>query len=158
MVSVEPFHARTEATSENITLGLAATASSALGALLGRLSTRNAPPFDQLVGVWLCCVKGGNEVASQRCLLPCSGNLEKPPPAVVILAPLLALVFRLLRAIHAGFVWYDPADSIYANGKPKVRPQWRTGSRLLEQTMRSFIRMSGALRSKVHPRSATTHR
>ena len=44
-------------------------------------------------------------------------------------------VFRLLRAIHAGLVWYDPADSIYADGKPKVRPQWRTGSRLLEQTM-----------------------
>ena len=44
-------------------------------------------------------------------------------------------VFRLLRAIHAGLVWYDPADSIYADGKPKVRPQWRTGSRLLQQTM-----------------------
>ena len=44
-------------------------------------------------------------------------------------------VFRLLRAIHAGLVWYDPADSIYADGKPKVRPQWRTGSRLLGQTM-----------------------
>lgn len=44
-------------------------------------------------------------------------------------------VFRLLRAIHDGLVWYDPADSIYADGKPKVRPQWRTGSRLLEQTM-----------------------
>ena len=47
-------------------------------------------------------------------------------------------VFRLLRTIHAGLVWYDPADSIYADGKPKVRPQWRTGSRLLEQTMRQL--------------------
>lgn len=47
-------------------------------------------------------------------------------------------VFRLLRAIHAGLVWYDPADSIYADGKPKVRPQWRTGSRLLAQTMRQL--------------------
>jgi hypothetical protein len=44
-------------------------------------------------------------------------------------------VFRLLRAIQLGLVWYDPADSIYADGRPKVRPQWRTGSRLLEQTM-----------------------
>lgn len=47
-------------------------------------------------------------------------------------------VFRLLKAIHAGLVWYDPADSVYADGKPKVRPQWRTGSRLLEQTMTSL--------------------
>jgi len=45
-------------------------------------------------------------------------------------------VFRLLRAIHDGLVWYDPADSIYADGTPKVRSQWRTGSRSLEQTMR----------------------
>lgn len=47
-------------------------------------------------------------------------------------------IFRLLRAIHSGLVWYDPADSIYADGKAKVRPQWRTGSRLLEQTMRGL--------------------
>jgi hypothetical protein len=44
-------------------------------------------------------------------------------------------VFRLLRAIHAGLVWYDPVDSIYAVGEAKVRPQSRTGSRLLETTM-----------------------
>jgi hypothetical protein len=44
-------------------------------------------------------------------------------------------VFRLLRAIHDGLVWYDPADSIYADGECKVRPQWRTGSSKLEQTM-----------------------
>jgi hypothetical protein len=44
-------------------------------------------------------------------------------------------VFRLLRAIHRGVVWYDPADSIYANGQAKVRPQWRTGSRNLRETM-----------------------
>jgi hypothetical protein len=47
-------------------------------------------------------------------------------------------VFRLLRAIYRGVVWYDPADSIYADGQAKVRPQWRTGSRRLEETMRSL--------------------
>lgn len=47
-------------------------------------------------------------------------------------------VFRLLRAIHRGLVWYDPADSIYADGEAKVRPQWRTGARKLEQTMQSL--------------------
>jgi hypothetical protein len=47
-------------------------------------------------------------------------------------------VFRLLRAIHRGVVWYDPADSIYASGQAKVRPQWRTGARRLEETMRSL--------------------
>jgi len=47
-------------------------------------------------------------------------------------------VFRLLRAIHRGLVWYDPADSIYADGKPKPRPQWRTGAGKLEQTMRTL--------------------
>jgi hypothetical protein len=44
-------------------------------------------------------------------------------------------VFRLLRAIHDGLVWYDPADSIYADDECKVRPQWRTSSSKLEQTM-----------------------
>jgi hypothetical protein len=44
-------------------------------------------------------------------------------------------VFRLLRAIQCGLVWYDPADSIYSSGQPKVRPQWRTASRGLERTM-----------------------
>jgi hypothetical protein len=47
-------------------------------------------------------------------------------------------VFRLLRAIHRGLVWYDPADSIYATGQAKVRPQWRTGARNLERTMQSL--------------------
>ena len=48
------------------------------------------------------------------------------------------MYFAFLKAVHAGLVWYDPADSVYADGKPKVRPQWRTGSRLLEQTMAFF--------------------
>ncbi|MGI4876946.1 MAG: hypothetical protein ACRYG4_05620 [Janthinobacterium lividum] len=45
-------------------------------------------------------------------------------------------VFRLLRAIHDGLVWYDPADSIYADSQAKVRPQWRTSASRLEVTMR----------------------
>jgi hypothetical protein len=44
-------------------------------------------------------------------------------------------VFRLLKAIHHGLVWYDPADSIYADGRAKVRSQWRIGAKRLEQTM-----------------------
>lgn len=44
-------------------------------------------------------------------------------------------VFRLLRAIHDGLIYYDPADSVYADGEPKVRPQWRMSSANLEHTM-----------------------
>jgi hypothetical protein len=53
-------------------------------------------------------------------------------------------VFRLLRAIHRGVVWYDPADSIYASGQAKVRPQWRTGARKLRETMGTLY---GAVRA-----------
>ena len=44
-------------------------------------------------------------------------------------------VFRLLRAIHDGLVYYDPADTIYPNGQQKVRPQWRLSAASLERTM-----------------------
>ena len=44
-------------------------------------------------------------------------------------------VFRLLRAVHTGLVYYDPADTVYANGDQKVRPQWRMSSANLEYTM-----------------------
>ncbi|WP_161978439.1 MvaI/BcnI family restriction endonuclease [Sphingomonas oligophenolica] len=44
-------------------------------------------------------------------------------------------VFRLIRAIHDGVVWYDPADSIYIDNRAKVRPQWRTSAGKLEATM-----------------------
>jgi hypothetical protein len=44
-------------------------------------------------------------------------------------------VFRLLRAIHTGLVYYDPADSVYADGEQKVRPQWRMSSANLERAM-----------------------
>lgn len=44
-------------------------------------------------------------------------------------------VFRLLRAINAGTVFYDPADTIYGDGRPKVRSQWRINSRDLPAAM-----------------------
>ena len=44
-------------------------------------------------------------------------------------------VSRLLRAIHGGVVFYDPADTIYADGRPKVRSQWRINARELQHAM-----------------------
>jgi hypothetical protein len=44
-------------------------------------------------------------------------------------------VWKLLRAISAGVVFYDPADSIYADGKAKVRPQWRINASRLSKTI-----------------------
>ena len=44
-------------------------------------------------------------------------------------------VWRLLRAIDRGTVFYDPADTIYADGRPKVRSQWRINSSNLKQAM-----------------------
>ncbi|MEO7247169.1 MAG: MvaI/BcnI family restriction endonuclease [Novosphingobium sp.] len=44
-------------------------------------------------------------------------------------------VWRLLRAIDRGTVFYDPADTIYADGRPKVRSQWRINSSGLKQAM-----------------------
>lgn len=52
-------------------------------------------------------------------------------------------VFRLLKAFHSGLVYYDPADSIYANGDQKVRPQWRMSSANLGHTM---MRLYAAVR------------
>jgi hypothetical protein len=51
-------------------------------------------------------------------------------------------VWRLLRAIHRGLVFYDPADTIYATGKPKVRSQWRINSRDLPAAMGSLYATS----------------
>ena len=34
-------------------------------------------------------------------------------------------MWKLLRAVARGLVFYDPADTIYADGTPKVRSQWR---------------------------------
>ncbi len=47
-------------------------------------------------------------------------------------------VWRLLRAIHRGVVFYDPADTIYAGGKAKVRSQWRINARDLPAAMASL--------------------
>lgn len=44
-------------------------------------------------------------------------------------------VWRLLRAIDRGIVFYDPADTIYADGRTKVRPQWRVNARRLQEAM-----------------------
>ena len=44
-------------------------------------------------------------------------------------------VWRLLRAIDRGIVFYDPADTIYADNRAKVRPQWRINSSQLPQAM-----------------------
>lgn len=35
-------------------------------------------------------------------------------------------LLRLIRAIYRGYVYYDPAHTIYSNRQKKVRPQWRT--------------------------------
>ncbi|MDP3460816.1 MAG: MvaI/BcnI family restriction endonuclease [Hyphomonas sp.] len=37
-------------------------------------------------------------------------------------------IWRLLRAIHEGVVYYDPAHSIYADDRAKQRPQWRVST------------------------------
>ena len=44
-------------------------------------------------------------------------------------------VWRLLRAIDGGLVFYDPADTIYADGGTKVRSQWRINVRDLPEAM-----------------------
>lgn len=47
-------------------------------------------------------------------------------------------VWRLLRAIHKGLVFYDPAHSIYEGGKAKVRPQWRVNAATLPATAKAL--------------------
>jgi MvaI/BcnI restriction endonuclease family len=47
-------------------------------------------------------------------------------------------VWKLLRAIARGLVFYDPADTIYADGKPKVRSQWRINASQLPDAMASL--------------------
>lgn len=47
-------------------------------------------------------------------------------------------VWKLLRAIHAGAIYYDPADSIYADGRAKVRSQWRINSSGLKEAMKTL--------------------
>lgn len=51
-------------------------------------------------------------------------------------------VWKLLRAIDRGLVFYDPADTIYANGRAKVRSQWRINARGLPQAMQALYAAS----------------
>lgn len=54
-------------------------------------------------------------------------------------------VWRLLRAIAGGYVFYDPADTIYPDGRAKVRSQWRVNAATLRATMeRLYARVSVA--------------
>jgi len=47
-------------------------------------------------------------------------------------------IWRLLRAISVGRVYYDPAHTIYADGSAKVRPQWRVGTSKFEENLREL--------------------
>ncbi len=51
-------------------------------------------------------------------------------------------IWRLLRAIASGLVFYDPADTIYADGTPKVRSQWRINASQLPQAMKALYASS----------------
>lgn len=51
-------------------------------------------------------------------------------------------VWKLLRAVDRGLVFYDPADTIYANGKSKVRSQWRINARDLPRAMQELYTSS----------------
>ena len=52
-------------------------------------------------------------------------------------------VFRLIRAIASGLVFYDPAHTIYADGQTKPRPQWRISSSCLPEAMQALYASSG---------------
>ena len=54
-------------------------------------------------------------------------------------------VWKLLRAIARGLVFYDPADTIYADGSPKVRSQWRINASQLPDAMASLYGSSGII-------------
>mgnify|MGYP005642842153 FL=1 len=49
-------------------------------------------------------------------------------------------IWKLLRGIALGYVFYDPADSIYSNGTAKVRPQWRINSSKLADVMKHLYK------------------
>ena len=51
-------------------------------------------------------------------------------------------VWKLLRAIDSGLVFYDPAHTIYSDGKAKVRPQWRINAHDLPEAMRALYSSS----------------
>ena len=47
-------------------------------------------------------------------------------------------VWRFLRAVASGLVYYDPAHAIYADGEAKQRPQWRVGTSDFEHKLREL--------------------
>lgn len=55
-------------------------------------------------------------------------------------------VWKLLRAIAGGTVFYDPADTIYADNKPKVRSQWRINASQLAQAMKLLYAESSVIK------------
>lgn len=57
-------------------------------------------------------------------------------------------VWKLLRAIARGLVFYDPADTVYADGTPKVRSQWRINVTELPQAMAALYASSAIVAAK----------
>lgn len=53
-------------------------------------------------------------------------------------------VWKLLRAIARGLVFYDPADTVYADGRAKVRSQWRINASQLPEAMAALYSSSRA--------------
>lgn len=49
-------------------------------------------------------------------------------------------IWRLLRAIHSGRVYYDSAHTIYSDGVQKVRPQWRINTSRLQNSLKLLYR------------------
>lgn len=49
-------------------------------------------------------------------------------------------IWRLLKAIHSGEVYFDPAHTIYAGGQAKVRPQWRINTNRLHECLGHLYR------------------
>lgn len=60
-------------------------------------------------------------------------------------------VWKLLRAIARGLVFYDPADTIYADGRPKVRSQWRINASQLPEAMASLYSSSQTVTVRCDP-------
>lgn len=54
-------------------------------------------------------------------------------------------VWRLLRAIDRGIVFYDPADTVYADNRAKVRSQWRINAAGLETAMALLYAEAGTV-------------
>jgi hypothetical protein len=52
-------------------------------------------------------------------------------------------VWRLIRAIASGLVYYDPGHQINPSGKPWARPQWRIATNHLEKALKQlYVRVT----------------